>query len=476
MLVNKRRDMTPFDMKRSPMKQKWYLMPLIWAGSWVMTRQFGLKITKKNMKGLKPPFLVISTHQGFSDYYVAPLALFPHRANYVSDMEGFAAFGEWLYRAIGCIGKRRYVSDIFVVKNIKSAFSKGQNVVIFPESRHSNVGTTAYIPPNMGKLVKAMKVPLVVLSVHGSYLANPFWDEEHTRRLPMEACLEGVYTTEEIVKLSEQEIQTAIEEKLQYDEYRWQQERQIHIMEKRRAEGLHKVLYQCRVCGTEFGMKSEEAQLACKECGARWELSTSGWLIRGDGKAAQHNNLLKIDGAKKDFEVVQNDRTGQKSMEAMHKNNSMEKVTSDAGMERVEVKEKGMQSADGARMVERIHIPDWYEWQRENVIKEIENDRYKNSFQVRVEALPNSKGFVELGEGCLTFDAEGFHLQVGEEQWFFDHASRESVQTEYNYRGKGMAIVLSTKDCCYYVYSKEHEFNPTWLQFAGEWWHKKKRS
>ena len=48
---------------------------------------------------MKPPYLVLSTHQGFSDYYIAPLALFPHRANYVSDMEGFAAFErDWLYR------------------------------------------------------------------------------------------------------------------------------------------------------------------------------------------------------------------------------------------------------------------------------------------------------------------------------------------------------------------------------------------
>lgn len=412
MLVNKKRDMTPFDMKRLPMKQKWYLMPLIWGGSWLMTRQFGLRIIKKNMKGLKPPYLVISTHQGFSDYYIAPLALFPHRANYVSDMEGFAAFGEWLYRAIGCIGKRRYVSDISVVRNMKHALSQGQSVVVFPESRHSNVGTTAYIPPNMGKLVKTMQVPLVILSAHGSYLANPFWDEEHTRKTPMEASLEGVYTAEEVAELSAQEIQQTIEEKLQYDEYRWQQERGIQITEKNRAEGLHKALYQCRACGAEFSMQSSGAQIFCEKCGARWELTTIGWL-----------------------ECISEP----------------------------EAKEK------------QIHIPDWYEWQRASVVRKIETDNDACTFKVQVEALPNSQGFVELGEGILKLDAEGFTLQVGEEQWVFDHVSRESVQTEYNYRGKGMGIVLSTKDCCYYVYSKETEFNATKLQFAGEWWHQKKR-
>ena len=75
-----------------------------------------LKIKREGLKNIKPPYLVISMHQGFSDYYIAPLALFPRRAFYVSDMEGFAGFGKALYRALGCIGKRRFVSDYSVIK------------------------------------------------------------------------------------------------------------------------------------------------------------------------------------------------------------------------------------------------------------------------------------------------------------------------------------------------------------------------
>lgn len=447
MLNNKKKDMTPFDMSRPPMKQKWYLMPLIWGGSWIMTRQFGLKIQKKNMEGLKPPYLVISTHQGFSDYYIAPLALFPHRANYVSDMEGFAAFGEWLYRAIGCIGKRRFVPDVSVVKNMKRALESGQSVVLFPESRHCNVGTTSYIPENMGKLVKLMKVPLVVLSVHGSYLANPFWDEEHTRKVPMEATLEGVYTAEQVETLSAEQIQQTIEEKLTYDEYAWQQSQGILITDKNRGSGLHKALYQCRHCGVEFEMKSEGSSLWCEACGAKWELSERG-VLRSE-----------------------NARSG--------------------GREELESATPGHDSKEKLQSAE-LHIPHWYEWQRECVKQEIARGDFKYSYQVHVEALPNAKGFVDLGEGVLTVDEEGFALeiegledtckqklvegQVGDcmgknpaDKLFFPHRTRESVQTEYNYRGKGMAIVLSTKDCCYYIYSQEKYFNPTKLQFAGEY-------
>ncbi len=436
MLNNKKKDMTPFDMKRPPMKQKWYLMPLMWGGSWIMTRQFKLKITKKNMEGLKPPFLVVATHQGFADYYIAPLALYPHRANYVSDMEGFAAFGEWLYRAIGCIGKRRYVSDGLVVKNIRRALDNGQSVVVYPESRHSNVGTTAYIPPNIGKLVKMMKVPLVILSAHGSYLANPFWDEEHTRKVPIEAHLECVYSAEDVAKLSSEQIQQTIKDRLQYDEYRWQQDNNILITEPKRAEGLHKALYQCRNCGAEFTMKSLGSAICCQQCNSKWELTPSGWL-----------------------ELQEGESSNQHGADSPHK-------------------------GENTALLSELHIPDWYEWQRKNVIKDIESGAYSGEFKVRVEALPNSKGFVDLGEGTLVHNKDGFCLQLRDydgntdksphsDYWtmHFDHYSRESVQTEYDYKGRGACIVLSTKDCCYYIYSEDKHFNPTKIQFAGEYYH-----
>ena len=396
MLKNKSGDMTPYNMGRKPSKQNPFLLPVIWGGSYLLTRPFHLKITKKNMDIVKPPYLVLSTHQGFSDYYIAPLAMFPHRAMYVSDMEGFAAFGNRLYRGLGCIAKRRYVSDISVVQNMRYALANKQSVVVFPESRHSDVGTTAQLPDNMGKLAKIMEVPLVILSVNGSYLANPFWDEEHTRKLPIRASLECIFTAEEIKKHSPKEIQMRIEEKLSYDEYRYQQENGILITDPKRAEGLHKPLYQCRSCGTKYHMESSKTFLRCRSCHARWELSEDGWLVN-------------------------------------------------AG--------------------EKVHIPEWYEWERNMASQEIN----PVEFQVTVEALPNEKGFIPLGRGSLRLDFDKFTLQVASQTLEFPHKIRESVQTEYNYRGKGMCIVLSSRDCSYYIYSEDPHFQPTEIQFIGEY-------
>ena len=263
-LKNKFKDMSPFDIGEKPHKQSPVLLPLIWGASFLMTRRFHLKIKKIGMKKIKPPFLLLSTHQGFSDYYIAPLAMFPHRAVYVSDMEGFAAFGKRLYQDIGCIGKRRYVSDIRVLINIRRAISMGQSVVLFPESRHSNIGINADIPENIGKLCKYLDIPVVTLSVCGSYLANPFWNEEKTRTVPIRAVMECVYTKDSLRSSDTSDIQKTIVNKLTYNEYDYQHKSGIIINDKDLAEGIEKALFCCESCGKKYGMKSFGTHLSCR--------------------------------------------------------------------------------------------------------------------------------------------------------------------------------------------------------------------
>ena len=399
-------DMTPFSMAEKPSKQYFFLMPFLWLAAFLDTRKLRLKIDRTGMKGIKPPYLVIATHQGPADYSAAPLAMFPHRAMFVSDMEGFAWYGKWLYRGLGCIGKRRYVSDLCVLRNMKYAIARKQAVWVYPESRHSNVGTTAYIPKNLGKLCRVMDVPVVLFTLYGSYLANPFWDELRTRKVPAEGKMGILFSQREVREKSEEEMQEAIEEGLRYDEYDYQSSRGILIRERYRAEGLHMPLYICRRCGERYRMASHGDTLECKAC-------RRSFLLREDG-------LLE-------------------------------------------------EKAEGG---ETFRIPDWYEWERALEIKELGDgaDAFGKRFAVRVEALANEKGFVDLGKGELLVDDKEFTLRIGEELLHFPHRIRESVQTEYDYRGrKGKAIVLSTVKCCYYIYCDDDAFNPTQLQFIGEW-------
>ena len=320
----KKIDTTPFDTKRIPPKQNLFFMPFIWLGCWILTKRSGLKIEKVNMEGLKPPFLVLGTHHSFTDFYVTPLALMPYRANYVSELEGFEAFGEWLYRQAGCLGTRKFINDIDLVRNIKRCMERKGILVLYPEARYANVGTSSKLPESLDKLIKLLNVPVVVINMHGNYLQSPIWNLEKRKDVKLSATITQILTKEQIKEASLEEIHKSIAKSLQYDEYAWQEEQNMRITYKDRAKGLHMPLYQCPMCKTEFAMDSKGTKLFCKACGSQWEKDELSRLCMEDSLLSKECGLPFYKEETFDY----------------------------------------------------IRITEWYEWQRENVIKQIEEGEY----------------------------------------------------------------------------------------------------
>jgi 1-acyl-sn-glycerol-3-phosphate acyltransferase len=128
------------------------------------------------MKNLKGPYVLLCNHNSFFDFKVATRAMFPRRANYVVAIDGFIN-REWLLRNIGCIGKRKFISDPNIVKQLRYSLETNKSIaVIYPEARYSLIGTTAIIPDSLGKLLKKFKYPVVTLISHGHHLHQPVWN------------------------------------------------------------------------------------------------------------------------------------------------------------------------------------------------------------------------------------------------------------------------------------------------------------
>ena len=119
------------------------------------------------------------------------------------------------------------------------------------------------------------------------------------------------------------------------------------------------------------------------------------------------------------------------------------------------------------------HVPDWYEWERENVRREAEEGRYLLDVPAHLSALPNAKGYIPLGKCRLRHDAEGFHV-TGEyrgEAYTIERPSREiySCHIEYEYLGKyGDCIDLNTKDNTFYIYPESEDCAVTKIALATE--------
>ncbi len=429
-------DTTPFDTRRVPPKQNLFFMPMIWAACWILTRSGKLKIHKVNMKGLKPPYLVLGTHHAFMDFYITPLALFPHRANYVSELEGFENYGEWLYRQVGCLGTRKFINDINLVKNIQRVMKRKGILVLYPEARYANVGTSSELPASTGKLVKLLGVPLVTINMKGNYLQSPIWNLKKRSGVKLDTTITQVLTAEEVKAKSVEEINALIKKHLDYDEYQYQFINNMRITYKDRAKGLEMPLYQCMSCGEEFAMKGQGTKLTCNSCGATWEMDELGRLVKTKIVDKEEQKNVDIANAK----TEENDEINNK----LH-----------------------------------IHIPDWYEWERTEVIKQIDENKYELNCRVKIDALPNAKNFIPCGEGTLVHKKEGFYLtfkdyrDLEEKTMFFSSKSLFSIHTEYNYRDKyGQCVTLSTDDDTYFIYPLEDGFNATKIQFATEYLHK----
>lgn len=403
----------PFDRERVPPRQNALVMPLLWLWCFLVTRAGKLQIHKVRMRGLKPPFLVLGTHHSFMDFYVTPLALYPHRANYVSELEGFEAYGEWMYRQAGCLGTRKFITDLSLIRNIKRIMDRNGILVLYPEARYANVGTSSRLPRSLGKLCKYLKVPVVTINMKGNYLQSPIWNLRKRGGVRLDATITQLFTAQEVQETAEEEIQKAVSEALTYDEYTWQEKTGQRITEPWRAEGLEKPLYQCHQCKTEFAMRTKGSILFCKSCNAGWKMDELGRLI---------------------------------SLTPLEK----DKI---------------------------LRIPQWYEWERSQVESEAGSGNYSLKTKVHIESLPNAVNFIDLGEGVLEHNEKGFLLtfrdygQSREQVMFFPSASLFSIHTEYDYRGKGQCITLSTPDNTYFIFPLEEGFNATKIQFATEFFY-----
>lgn len=117
------------------------------------------------------------------------------------------------------------------------------------------------------------------------------------------------------------------------------------------------------------------------------------------------------------------------------------------------------------------HIPDWSNWERECVRKEIENGTYYFEDTVRIETLPGSFRFYKQGTGRLIQTPAETRIECsyyGEPYTLVRSAkSMESMHIEYDYLGRGDCVDISIPDDSFWCYlTKANAI--TKLSFATE--------
>lgn len=351
---------------------------------------------KEGMERLKKdePCLILMNHSSFIDLKLAASMLYPRPFNIVCTSDGFVG-KKRLMRWLGCIPTRKFITDLTLVKDMHYTLKElRSSVLLFPEASYSFDGTATPLPDSMGKCIKALGVPVVMIHTYGAFARDPLYNNLQQRRVKVSARMEYLLSPEEIALRTPQELNGLLAEQFGFDNFRWQQQNQVRVSEPFRADYLNRVLYKCPHCLAEGRMRGRGSRLACESCGAAYELTEYGYL-RG------------VDMPTED-----------------------ERFT---------------------------HVPDWYGWERECVRQELAAGSYHLHIPVDICMLVDSKCVYRVGSGILEHTAEGFHLTGcgGQLDYVQKPPASYSLYADYYWYELGDMICIGDHRALYYCFPQD---------------------
>ena len=392
----------PATIHQKPIKQRLLfrvvlLLLSIWD-LWMTRFTYRMIGMEKLEKG--EPCLVLMNHSSFIDLKIAARLMCTRPFHIICTADGFVG-KRWLMRQIGCIPTRKFMTDVTLVRDMVYATKElKSSILMFPEASYSFDGTQTPLPDSLGKCLKILKVPVVMIRTHGAFARDPLYNNLQLRKVRVSADVEYLLSAKEIAEKSQQELNDILQEKFTFDYFRWQQENEIRIKEPFRADGLNRMLYKCPRCKAEGQMLGQGTKILCKLCGKAYELTEYGYLHALETESREKENQESPDFT---------------------------------------------------------HIPDWYHWERECVRQEILSGNYRMDVPVTIYMMVNTDRIYQVGEGVLSHSAEGFQLTGcdGRLDYRQEPLASYSLYSDFYWYEIGDVISIGDARVQYYCFPKE---------------------
>ena len=230
----------------------------------VLRAKFNLSGEKLQADG---PFLLVSNHVTGWDPLLVGVCLGGRQAYFVASEHIFrlGLLTKVLNRLLAPIPRRKASTGMDTVKACLRHLHAGHSVCLFAEGEQCWDGRTGPIFPATGKLAKSSGAALVTFRLEGGYLSLPRWGK-HICRGAVHGHPVGVYSPEELKKLSPQKINALIERDIAEDAWERQRQRPVRYRGKRRAEGMERALYACPGCRRIGTLRTDRDRVFCP-CG-----------------------------------------------------------------------------------------------------------------------------------------------------------------------------------------------------------------
>ena len=224
------------------------------------------------------PWMILMNHCSFTDLAIAFEVLKDRPFSIVCTSDALVG-KKWLMRSLGCIPTRKFVSDLSLISDMDHALSVNKaSVLMYPEAGYSLDGTGTRIPRRLGVLLKKLKHPVVMITTYGAFSRDPLYNNLQKRNVKVSCTMKCLFTPEELANTKVRQIDEILDKEFSLDYFKWQQDNGVVIDEPFRADGLNRILYKCPHCMTEGQTVGKGIRLECKNCGAGYELDTTGRL------------------------------------------------------------------------------------------------------------------------------------------------------------------------------------------------------
>ena len=130
----------------------------------------------KKCKTHKGPALIIYNHQtGWDQFMIGVMVNAKTYFVMTDDIATMPIVYKLLNFALHPIPYKKASTDFTILRNLKQVASEGGSICISVEGNRTFSGKTEYINPTACKMLKFLKLPLMIVNLHGGYGAFPRW-------------------------------------------------------------------------------------------------------------------------------------------------------------------------------------------------------------------------------------------------------------------------------------------------------------
>lgn len=240
--------------------------------------KFNIQVGENPLQSLKEPYLLLGHHVTNED----PIISNAYSNRLIRYIAGDANQDSWVKKALLAMlesipfAKNR--GDAKSIRSMMRHVKKGHPIGLYPEGGRNWDGATDALVPSTAKLIKMLKIPVYAAFLKGGYLSRPRW-ASYPRRGKLILEFVQLFDKETVSSKSPEELYTMLVEKLNYNEFAWQDKQRIIFKGRNLAEHIERLLYLCPACMAVNSIQSQGDNFRCTACSAQYSITQYGEIL-----------------------------------------------------------------------------------------------------------------------------------------------------------------------------------------------------